>query len=281
MGRFHGGLLMRLLIIGCGSIGGILAKAAEEMDGVDRFYLSDKSEERAQARSREFGKAKYLPNDDISVLRVLSEVDLVIEAASQEAAKRFALMCLERGRDIMVMSVGAFADDAFRSQCFDLAKRKGGRLYIPSGAVCGTDGLKSAAAEELNEVRLISTKGPSSLADVQYLKEKGIDVFSLKSKTVVFEGKARDAVKHFPKNINVAATVSLTGLGFERTEVTIICDPSTNANSHELIVKGKFGEIRAMTDNLPFPANPATSYLAALSAVAALKGIAANVWIGA
>jgi len=270
---------MRLLIIGCGSIGNVLARAAEDMPEVDRMYITDKNEQRAEARAKEYSKAKLTRYDDDIILRIMDEVDLVIEAASQDAAKKFAPICLERGRDIMVMSVGAFHDDAFRERCFQLARQKGGRLYIPSGAVCGTDGLRSAQGR-IDEVHLITTKGPGSFQDVPYLQEKGIDVNGLKGSTILFEGPAREAVRLFPKNVNVAATVSLLALGFENTKVTLVCDPGTEVNSHLILAKGPFGEIRAEIHNTPFPGNPATSYLAALSAVAALKSIATNVWIG-
>jgi aspartate dehydrogenase len=270
---------MRVLIVGCGSIGKVLAKAAQGMPEVDGIYFTDRSEQRAKARAMEYSKGRLAGYDDTSIIKTIDGVDLVIEAASQEAAKRFVPMCLERGRDIMVMSVGVFHDDAFRSTCFELARKKHARLYIPSGAVCGTDGLRSAQGR-VDEVQLITTKGPSSFQDVPYLKEKGVDVNKLTEPEVLFDGPARDAVRFFPKNVNVAATVSLMGLGFDRTRVTLICDPRSVVNSHQLMAKGAFGELKAEIQNVPSPENPATSYLAALSAVSALKSIATNVWVG-
>jgi aspartate dehydrogenase len=112
------------------------------------------------------------------------------------------------------------------------------------------------------------------------LASKGIDVDKLVEPTVVYEGPARDAVNHFPKNLNVAATVSLLGIGLDKTKVTMIVDPSTQRNSHTVVVKGDFGEMRAETQNVPSPKNPATSYLAALSAVAAIRRILGDIWIG-
>jgi aspartate dehydrogenase len=270
---------MRILIIGCGSIGNVLAKAAQAMPEIDLIYFTDRSEQRARSRATEFSKGRLTGYDDSSIIRSIAEVDLVIEAASQEAAKRFTPMCLERGRDVMVMSVGVFHDDAFRNNCFDLARRNKARLYIPSGAVCGTDGLRSAQGR-IDEVHLITTKGPNGFHDVPYLVEKGVDVTKLTQPTVLFEGPAREAVRLFPKNVNVAATVSLMGLGFDRTRVTIVCDPRSTVNSHQLMAKGAFGELKAEIQNVPSPENPATSYLAALSAVSALKSIATNVWVG-
>ena len=110
--------------------------------------------------------------------------------------------------------------------------------------------------------------------------EHGIDVDKLTEPTTVFSGTARDAVKLFPKNINVAATVSLLGVGFDKTKVTIVVDPAIHSNSHELRIKGEFGQMVCHTFNVPSPDNPKTSYLAAMSAISALKRIVRNEWIG-
>ena len=113
-----------------------------------------------------------------------------------------------------------------------------------------------------------------------YVTEHGIDLDSIKEPTVIFSGPARDAVREFPKNVNVAATVSLLGVGFDKTKVTIVVDPMTHSNSHELRIKGEFGQMTCHTYNVPSPDNPRTSYLAAMSAISALKRIVRNEWIG-
>ena len=137
--------VMRLLIIGSGAIGAALAKAIDDMPEVDSFYITDKNEERAMKSVKGFSKAKFISSTDESVRAHLKNVDLVVEAASQDAVKHYVPLILGHGNDVLVMSVGAFADDDFRVKCFGLAKRKGGRLYVPSGAVCGTDHLAAAA----------------------------------------------------------------------------------------------------------------------------------------
>jgi aspartate dehydrogenase len=271
---------MRLLIIGCGSIGNVLATAADSIEEIDRIYLTDKVEVKAKEKVNEHPKAIFVRFEDDAIMHAMDDVELVVEAASQEAVRKFAPICLERGRDIMVMSVGAFADDDLRERCYSLSKIKRGRLYIPSGAVCGTDGLRSASSSQIDEVHLITTKGPESFKNIPYLSDNKIDVAHLTEPTVLYDGPARKVLSLFPKNINVAATVSMLGVGFEKTKITLVCDPQSRTNSHLLIVKGPFGEIRAETRNTPFPSNPSTSYLAALSAVAALKSIVANRWIG-
>ena len=267
---------MRITIVGCGAIGAKLAKAADEMEEVKRIYLIDRVKEKAESLAESLNKAITVD----SVEDELYHCDLLIEAASQDAAKDILKKTVGRGVDVMLMSVGALVDDEFRDMVFDKAKNCDSRIFIPSGALFGTDGLRAASEDELSTVELVSTSGPKSLANVEYFKKQGIDVGQVKERKVMYSGTAREAVKLFPQNVNVAATLAILGAGFDRTTVTIVLDPDTVTNSHELIVKGKFGTSTCSTSNLPDPGNPSTSYLASLSAITALKRIIRNEWAG-
>ncbi len=267
---------MRITIIGCGSIGSKLAKAADQMQEVKRIYLMDVCREVAEKVAADIDKGVVID----SVEEELYHCDLVIESATQDAAKQVLPMVVARGVDMMIMSVGSLVDDDFRKMVFDRAKVSGAKIYIPTGALCGTDGLRSACVDEIYSVELVTTKGPKSLAGVKYLLDKGIDVNAIKESTVVYTGPAREAVRIFPKNVNVAATVSLLGIGFDKTKVTVVLDPAIKSNSHDLKVKGKFGEMECHTYNVPEPENPKTSHLASLSAISALKRIVRGEWFG-
>ncbi|MCL2142788.1 MAG: aspartate dehydrogenase [Methanomassiliicoccaceae archaeon] len=267
---------MRLGIIGCGSIGGELAEAADGMTEVKRIYLVDLNGKAADALASKLNKAVAVR----SIEQELYHCDLVIEAANQAAAREIVPKVVGRGVDIMIMSVGALVDDDYRNSVYETARNTGARILVPSGALCGTDGLSSASVGRIDEVLLTTTKSPDSLVGVPYLKEKGIDITKVSEPTVIYDGYAREAVKLFPKNINVAAAVSIMGVGFDRTKVKIILDPKTRSNSHELIVRGEFGDMISKTNNVPSPSNPSTSHLAALSAISALKRIIRNDWVG-
>ena len=135
------------------------------MDEVELFYMTDKNEERAQQCVKEYRKAKFISNTDESIRAHLKHLDLVVEAASQDAVAHYVPFILGFGKDVLVMSVGAFSDDVLREKCYNLAKKKGGRLYVPSGAVCGTDALHAASMDKIDSVELVSTKGPKSFKD--------------------------------------------------------------------------------------------------------------------
>ncbi len=267
---------MKVGIIGCGFIGSTLAKTIETMEEIDKVYLLDNSINHAEDLAASLAKAE--PISDIR--KLINFVDLVIEAASQDAVKRYAPLVLEKGKDMMIMSVGAFVNDKLWRSLKKLAKTNNCRIYLPSGAICGLDGLESSRIANIDKVTLITTKPPKGLKNVRYITKQGINIESIKKPLTVFNGTAKDAVKYFPKNVNVAASVSLAGIGFKKTEVKIIADPAATRNMHKIIVKGRFGEFQCEIKNIPSMTNPKTSYLAALSAIATLKKIVSGVWIG-
>ena len=267
---------MKVGIIGCGFIGATLAKTIETIDEIDKVYLLDNSINRAEDLAASLAKAEAISD----IQKFIKKVDLVIESASQEAVKNYAPQVLEKGKDMMIMSVGALVNDKLWKSLTKLANQTKSRIYLPSGAICGLDGLKSTTIAKVEEVTLITTKPPKGLKKVRYITKQGIDIESIKKPLTVFEGTAKDAVKYFPKNVNVAASVSLAGIGFKNTKVKIIADPAATRNMHKIIVKGRFGEFQCEIKNIPSMTNPKTSYLAALSAIATLKKIVSGVWIG-
>lgn len=267
---------MIVLIIGCGSIGTVIAKAADRMDDVESILLYDIDIDRTAELAGSLKNGKMLRGLDLKT----TEADLVIEAASQKAAKELIPVALENSLDAMVMSVGAFVDKGFQDRCYSAVSRFDSVVMIPSGAVAGVDALKGAGRAKLETVRLTSTKPPKGFAGVKHLIDKGVKVEEITERTVLYAGPASQAVQYFPANVNVAATVSLAGVGFERTQVEVVCDPSATTNSHHLYAKGEFGELEATTRNLPSPDNPRTSYLASLSAASALSEYVTRVWIG-
>lgn len=266
---------MRIAIIGCGSIGTTLARAAENIDEIKKVYLFDRSGVCSDLVEK-LKKATAVSGLE----EIIDDVDIVVESASQDAAKLYSPIALRHGKDIMIMSVGSLADKEFREEIERLAKEHRCFIYVPSGALSGIDGVKSAFESGINEVTLVSRKNPLSFKENEFVKSRGIDIENIKEPVVVFEGTAEEAVRYFPRNINVAATLSLAGIGFEKTKVKIIADPSIHKNTHTIIIKGDFGEMRSEIDNVPFPENPKTSYLAALSAIATLRKIVSVFRIG-
>ncbi len=267
---------LRVGVVGCGSIGRTLARKLAPFKPVSHITFFDL--DRARARDLAALNPRYRAAS--SLAGVVKASDLVVECASQAAAREVAPAALRAGRDVLIMSLGALADDRFWRELRKVASRTRATILLPSGALAGLEAVASAASAGLAEVSLTTRKPPRALAGSPYLQKKGFDPAKVRAPTIVFRGSARKAVRLFPANINVAAALSIAGVGFDRTRVTIIADPRATSNEHEVVAKGAFGTLRCAVKNAPFPDNPKTSYLAALSAVSSVKNAALGIHLG-
>lgn len=279
---------IRVGVVGCGSIGSEICKAidSDEASGLDLGmelkFLIDTNPANIDRLCKSLTKTPdILKSDNTGLDRVLDTVDLVIECASQAAVREFIIPALKKGKEVMILSVGALlCESGLFEEIEKIAKEKGCKVYIPSGAVAGIDGLKSGAIGGIHKVELTTKKPPSGFEGNRYVKGQGIDLLSIKKAETLFMGHAKEAVKYFPENVNVAASLSIAGIGSEATKVKIVADPSAKKNVHEIVVKGEFGKFFVCIENEPSIRNPKTSYLAALSAIATLKSISYPIRVG-
>ncbi|MFH1779178.1 MAG: aspartate dehydrogenase [Candidatus Omnitrophota bacterium] len=268
--------MLRIGIIGCGTIG---AKLAKYIDGnlknkAKLLALCDIDEKKANALANALKSKPKVK----AAGALINCVDLVIEAAAAKVSYEIAKQAISAGKDVMIMSTGGLLQ-GFKS-LFELAEKKECKIYLPSGALCGLDGLKGAKYSAIKKVTLTTKKPPLGFKGAPYVVKRKIALDKIRSEEVLFEGNALDAIEGFPANINVAATLGLCGIGSKKTKVKIIASPKLNRNIHEVEVEGEFGKLVARTENVPSPENPKTSYLAILSAIATLNGILEHVKIG-
>ena len=268
--------MIKVGVVGCGTIGRELALACQK-----RFYeevtleaISDTDGSRARKLQKDLKpRPAILPVD-----KLIRRCDLVIEAASKHAVHEVCKKTLSLGKDVMIMSVGGILGQ--EKELFKLAKTHRCCLYFPSGGVVGIDGLKAAGIGKIHRVLLTTRKPPQGFEDAPYVIKHNINLKNLKQEQLLFEGDAAAAVKGFPKNINVSATLSLAGIGAKKTKVRIFASPHMLVNVHEVYVVGDFGSFYTRTENFPSEQNPKTSRLAVLSAVATLERILKIVKIG-
>jgi aspartate dehydrogenase len=265
-------------ILGCGFIGTTIAGAIHDMDGVESVPLFDTDYDATLKLASRIGNAEMFSPDEIDGF--INASDLVVEAASQEVVKKIVPEVISRGKDAMILSVGALVDDDLWEGLKGEARRKGCSILIPSGAIAGIDGITSASIADIDHVTLTVRKPPAGLSLPPSLKHLSTEIKEAKEPVILFEGSAREAVTMFPKNVNVAATLAIAGVGFDRTKVRILADPSVSRNRHEVDVRGRFGEMRISMLNHPSTTNPRTSYLAPLSAIASIKKLLSGVHIG-
>jgi aspartate dehydrogenase len=252
--------MVRIGLLGCGNVGRIIAT---HQDGFEVIAVFDQITDHAKELGALTGAEPYSDFDDF----LSAGFDICVEAASIAAVRAYALKVIENGKDLVILSVGALADVAFREHLISTAQENITKIHIPSGAIMGLDNLKVGQISYIESILLRTTKSPESLG------------MSVNSRTLAFRGKANECVKQFPKNINVSVALSLASN--HEVDVELWADPAVDKNIHEIFVKGEFGDSYTKITNLPSPDNPATSYLAALSVLSLLKNIDSPLVIGA
>ncbi len=271
---------MRISVVGVGSIGRYLVEKvhAGAVSGVSVASVAAASGASSRLIELTARTGCRPAADPLDVLT--DKPDLVVEAAAQAAVRQYAVPWLEGGADLMVMSVGALADAALLRAIGAAAERSGRRVHVPAGAIGGLDVVRAANLDQLSEVTLITSKPPRALAGAPFFETNPVDLSAIPERTVIFEGSAAEAVRLFPANVNVAAALSLAGIGPDRTRMQVVADPSLDRNVHEIHAHGAFGDLTIRVANVPSPTNPKTSYLASLSALATLHRLSQPVQIG-
>ena len=258
--------MKKIGIIGCGTIGTSIAEFINShlKNKAKVTILCDLDAKKVERLSKSISPRPIVGD----IEEVIEKSDLIIEAASVGISGKIAEIAVSRKKDVLIMSTGGLLE---KPQLFRKARMKKCSIYIPSGAICGMDGLRAARLGKIQKATLTTRKPLKGLIGAPGLDIK--DIKRIKGERIIYKGNAKDAVKYFPQNINVAATLSLLGIGPRRTSVTIITSPGYKKNVHEVEIEGDFGKIFTRTENVPSKNNPKTSMLAILSAFAKLKEI--------
>ena len=212
----------------------------------------------------------------LPVGELINRSDMLVEAAGGAVVPGLAQAAFGAGKDLMVISVGALLD---HPEIIERSRATGCRLYVPSGAIAGLDGIKSAVVGAIRHVTHTTRKPPAGLDGAPYLVERGISLAGLENEKEIFSGSAREACRGFPANVNVTAAVSLAGIGPDETRVRILAVPGLERNCHDIDVEGEFGKLHVHIENVPSE-NPKTGKLTALSIIRAIKDAIDPVRIG-
>ena len=197
--------------------------------------------------------------------------DAVVEAASHDAVREYGEALLEQGISFVALSGGALCDDALRNRLERAAAQHRALLSVPSGGIGGLDALKAACLAGADEVGIAVTKPPVAWKGIPYVERLGVDLDRLAGPTVLFDGSAREGVPHFPANVNIAAVLSMAGIGFDRTKLKVVADPGLKFNTHFIVIRGRTGRIDIKFESVAMPENPKTSMLACFAALAAIR----------
>jgi aspartate dehydrogenase len=266
--------MLKIGLLGVGAIGKTIALAIDEKQvHAELVAICDQDRNRAAALSAELKSHPPVATLD----QMLERCDVAVEAASQAALAEFVPAALAHGRDFLVMSVGGLLG---HDHWLKEAQRRGIKIYVPSGAIAGLDGIKSGSIGRIDQASLTSRKPARALHGTKYVADRGIDLDALGEDTVIFEGSAEEAARAFPATSNVAASLRLAVPRSTPVQVRVVAVPGGTQNVHEIHVAGEFGCLSVKVENVPAKTNPKTSQLAAFSAIATLRNLTQSFLIG-
>ncbi|MBA3750280.1 MAG: aspartate dehydrogenase [Nitrosopumilus sp.] len=269
-------MVKEIAIIGCGVIGSELAQNIDNKTipncSLSSIFDTDTEKSKIVYKKLENKPSIFSNFQDFITSHQFKKSDLIIEAASINAASCYVLDILKKGKDLMIMSIGVFSDYNFYKDILKFIHLNSNNVFLPSGAIGGIDLIRSIKSH-IESITLITTKNNKSLKGAPFFTNNKINIDDIIKKQIIFDGNAEDAIKQFPSNVNVAALISLAGIGFKQTNVKVVVDPYELHNLHEIRVKWKFGEFTIKISNKPSTENPKTSYLAILSATECLRSI--------
>ena len=252
---------LQVCLIGYGAIGQAIV---QRLDGNKRVAISHVVVRQERLRQVQ----EQLPRGILAVSNVPDDSRLVLECAGHSALHAHVIPALERGVDCAVLSVGALSEVGLPEALAKAASQGSAQLHLLPGAIGGMDAIAAAKHAGLSSVRYTGRKPP--LAWLGTPAEKHFDLKTLAhtaQSAIIFEASAREAAAQYPKNANVAATISLAGLGLDATQVRLIADGTQTENVHEIEIEGAFGKMKIEMRNQPLPSNPKTSLLTVLSAL--------------
>jgi aspartate dehydrogenase len=222
---------------------------------------------------------RTIPDEAVKILgaeEIAAACDVIVEGLPPAEFRNFALPAIERGKIFVPLSVGKLLENW---DLVDRARETGARILVPTGALLGLDAVRAAAEGTVHSVKMVTRKPPAGLEGAAYLVERNISVAGLKEPLKVFDGTAREGARGFPANVNVAAALSLAGVGPDKTQLEIWADPTVERNTHRIEVDADTVRFSMTIENVPSE-NPRTGKVVALSVVALLRGLVSELKVG-
>lgn len=267
-------VVKRVALVGFGAIGQAVLGLIKNDDAlrIGQVIVSPGAEETVRSWF-----AEHAPNQTpkVSTALLLDEnrPDVLVECAGHGALTAHVLPALRQGIPCLVVSIGALSEPGLAEELEAAAGQGATQVHLLSGAIGGIDALSAARMAGLDTVTYVGRKPP--LGWLGSPAEEKLDLRNLKEKAMFFEGSAREAARLFPKNANVAATLSLAGVGLDQTRVQLYADPSVDQNIHYYEATGAFGHMAVTMQGKPLASNPKTSALTVYSVVRALRNLVA------
>jgi aspartate dehydrogenase len=261
-------------VAGLGAIGSTVVKAlAAGIPGLSLAALAVRDRAKADRWLAVHGISTAI----VPLPVLAARCDVVVECLPPARFAEIAEPVIEAGKIFIPLSVGTLLAHA---ALIERARVTGTRILVPTGALIGLDAVRAAAEGTIRSVRMVTRKPPKGLEGAPYLVANNISLAGLTAPLKVFEGSARDGAKGFPANVNVAAALSLAGIGPDRTRLEIWADPGVERNLHSIEVDAESARFSMSIENVPSEENPRTGKITGLSVIALLRGLTAPLVVG-
>jgi len=264
---------LRVGIAGLGAVGlEVARRLIAGVPGLKLTAVAVRDAEKARRALPQIGES--IPVRRLTELA--DDCDIVVESLPPTLFRDVALSTIDKGRILMPLSVAQLLEN---SDLIERARQKGARILVPTGALIGLDAVRAAAEGTIHSVKMVTRKPPAGLEGDRDHRENGISVSGLKEPLKVFDGSAREGARGFPANVNVAAALSLAGIGPDRTQLEIWADPNVTRNTHTISVDADTARFTMTIENIPSE-NPRTGKSVAPSTVAALRALVSELKVG-
>ena len=255
----------RLGILGSGYLSGIVVDAWKQglLEDYEIVGVMGRTPETVNAMAEKAGCPACFTLDEL----LAQKPEYIAEAASGQMVKDSAEKILSSGSSLIVLSIGAFADQEFYERAQETAKANGTRIYIASGAVGGFDVLRTVSLMGQAKAGIETHKGPASLMNTPLFEDH---LLTDTEETCVFSGNAKEAIALLPTKVNVAVASSLATVGPDKTSVNMTSVPGFIGDDHK--ITAEIEGVKAVVDIYS-----STSAIAGWSVVAVLRNIVSPV----
>lgn len=266
---------MKIGLAGTGAIG---LKVAQYLDrGEITGHVLAGFSARTDVSAVKFNATLTSPVPRYTLTELAEHCDIVVECLPPQIFQDIAQPVLAAGKTLVVLSASQLLG---RDDLVELAKKNGGQIVVPSGAMLGIDALKAVAVGELKSVTIKTSKPVAGLLNAPFLAKANIDLTTISEPYCLLSGTVSEVAAEFPANVNVAAALSLAGLGPDRTKMEIWADPSLERNRHSVTVESDSSDFTMTIQNRPSEENPATGKITPQSVVALLRDMNTTVKVG-
>ena len=224
----------KLALIGCGFLNEIVANALKAglLPEYELIAVLGRDCDRVRNFADRHGGKVCADIDEL----VAMKADFTAEAASVKAVQEYGEKILNGGSNLVVLSIGAFADRVFYERIKNTAAANERRVYITSGAVGGFDVLRTAALMSPITASIGAQKAPASLRNTTLFTDDLMDITEARP---VFSGTTKEAIALLPTKVNVAIATALASAGPEKTTMNISAVPGFKGDKYKIEIQGE------------------------------------------